>query len=275
MPRKESVAVPEGNGPIPQNLYVMTEITLEDFCRTMSEEMDKIVDKHIGQVLGQCEEPFRSTGEKVGRYSGGDGRGKSQCSAGLEQDVRQPRLAIESDVQTDTKTRERMEGAATAVQAMHGYSFSANRVHPGSKITSTSFVMKAEPPALPCKDDVLVENGAAAPKSCLPPLEMRTTTAAGGFLPTGKTTTAIWTTLDRPTLWFCLTEDESLRTSTSYALYYNSSFWLNQLPASSWRRLIQTKSRQNLMFDPGGSRSFPRLPVFGNVARVALWGGSR
>ena len=28
------------------------------------------------------------------------------------------------------------------------------------------------------------------------------------------------------------------------------------------------------MFDPGDSRSSPPLPVFGIVARVALWGGS-
>ena len=28
------------------------------------------------------------------------------------------------------------------------------------------------------------------------------------------------------------------------------------------------------MYDPGGSRSSPRLPVFGNVARVVLWEGS-
>ena len=44
----------------------------------------------------------------------------------------------------------------------------------------------AEPPALPCRDDVLVENGAAAPKSCLPSLELRSPTAAGDLLPTGE-----------------------------------------------------------------------------------------
>ena len=37
----------------------------------------------------------------------------------------------------------------------------------------------------------MVENGAAAPKPCLSSLEMRTTSAAGGLLPTGKTSTAI------------------------------------------------------------------------------------
>ena len=42
MTRKKSMAVPEGNSPIPQNAYVMVHgITLEDFRRIMSEAMDK------------------------------------------------------------------------------------------------------------------------------------------------------------------------------------------------------------------------------------------
>ena len=75
---------------------------------------------------------------------------------------------MEADGQADKKTRERTEGAATAVQAMHGDSFSDSRVDPGPKTSnSTSFGVKAEPPALPCRDGVVVENGAAAPMSCL------------------------------------------------------------------------------------------------------------
>ena len=58
--------------------------------------------------------------------------------------------------------------------------FSACRVEPGLKINSTSLGMMAEPPTLPCRDDVMVENGDASPKSCLPSLEMRSPTAAGG-----------------------------------------------------------------------------------------------
>ena len=128
-----------------------------------------------------------------------------QRVASLEQDARKPRLAMVADGQADTKTRERKEGAATVVQAMHEDSCSANRVDFGPKITSISFGVKAEPPALPCRDEVLVENGAAAPKSCLAPLGMRSSTAAGSLLPTGKTSTATKTTFDHPTLWFCLT----------------------------------------------------------------------
>ena len=95
----------------------------------------------------------------------------------LEHDTRQQRLTMEADGPADTKTRERTESTATAVQAMHGDSCSATRVEPGPKTNSTTFGMMAEPPDLSCREDVLVEDGAAAPKSCLPCLEMRSPTA--------------------------------------------------------------------------------------------------
>ena len=113
---------------------------------------------------------------------------------------------MEADGPADTKTRERSEGAATAVQAMHGDSCFAQRVQHGPE-TSTCFGMMAKPPDLPYEDDVLVENGALSPKSCLSPLEMRTPTAAGGLLPTGKTSTATKITFNEPLLRFCLTEE--------------------------------------------------------------------
>ena len=148
-----------------------------------------------------------------------------QRLAGLEQDARQPCLALEADAPAGTKTRERAEGAAKAVQAVHGDSFSANRVDP-DPMCSTSFGVKAEPSVLHCRNDVLVENGAAVPKSCLSPLEMGTPTAAGGLLPTGKTFTATRTIFDQPTLWFCATEEANLRTSVRYASNYRSSTYV-------------------------------------------------
>ena len=126
----------------------------------------------------------------------------------LTQDARQSRLAMVAGEPAETKTRERTEGAATAVQTMHGDSFSATRVDPGPKTNSTSFGMKAEPPVLPCRDDVLVENGDASPKSCLPSLEMRSPSAAGGLLPTGKTSTATKITFNRPPRRLYPTEDK-------------------------------------------------------------------
>ena len=103
----------------------------------------------------------------------------------------------------------------------------------------------AGPPALPCsRGGALVGNGAAAPKSCLSPLEMHSPTATGGLLPTGKASTTTRITFYQPRFRFCPTEEtNSERTSTQYALHY-SSFWWKQLPAPSWRRFIQTNSRQ-------------------------------
>ena len=153
--------------------------------------------------------------------------------------------------------------------------FSASRVDIGPKTNSTSFCMKAEPPALPCRDGVLVENGAAAPKSCLPSLEMRSPTAAGGLLPTGKGSIATRITFNHPPLRLSTEETSCKKTLIPYVSCDSSFSQKNNLPAaSSCRRVIETKSGENRIFDPGGSRSSARLPVFGVVARVALWEGS-
>ena len=196
--------------------------------------------------------------------------------ASLEHDARQPRLAMEADGQADTKTRQRTEGAANkAVQAMHGDSVSTNRVD-SDPMYATTFGVKVEPPALPCRDNVLAENGAAAPKSCLSYLEMRSPTAAGGLLPAGMATTATRTTFHQLPLWFCLAEETSSRTSFLYVSYFSSFGWTNNQQVPSWPRVVETKSRQDLVFYIGGSTGRLRAcPLFGNVARVALWGDSR
>ena len=140
----------------------------------------------------------------------------------LEHGARQPRLAMEADRDTDTKTRERMESAATAVKAMREDCLSARRVEPGPTTDSTSFGVKAEPPAFPCRDDVVVVCGTVASVSCVPSLQMRSSTAAGGLVPTGDASTASETTLNEPPLRFCPTEETDLepsckKTSTPYA----------------------------------------------------------
>ena len=63
---------------------------------------------------------------------------------------------------------------------MHGNSCTAQRIQDRPKI-STCFGVMVKPPAFSCRDDVLVKNGAAAPKSCPPSLEMRPPTVAGGL----------------------------------------------------------------------------------------------
>ena len=181
-----------------------------------------------------------------------------KCLTRLGHGARQPRLAMEADGQENTKARERTEGAATAVQAMRGDGFSARQVEPGPSTNSTSFGVKAEPPALPCRDDVVVESGSAASESCLPSLEMRSSTAAGGLVPTGEAFTAKETNFNQPPLRFCSTEETDLepnckKTSIPYASFDSSSFW-RLLAAPYCRRVVDTKFRQNRTFDPGGSR---------------------
>ena len=243
MPREESEAVPESNHPVPQQEdFGSGQPTLAYLYRMIKDLFDKLE-------------------RRLEKFSD-DMRRMDQRLASLKQDARQPRLATEADGPADTKTRERTEGAATAVQTMHEDSFSANRVDP-DPICSTSFGVKVEPSALPCRDDISVEDGAVAPNSCLSLLKMRTTTVANGLLSTGKTTTATKTTFDRPTPWFCLTEETNLGTSTQSALSDSSFFRRNNLLAApSCQMVIETKLGQNRIFDPGGSESRLRACPF-------------
>ena len=147
---------------------------------------------------------------------------------------------------------------------MRGDRFSARRVEPGPTTKSTSLGVKADPPALPCRDDSVVECGAAAFKSCLLSMKMRPSTAAGGLVPTGDASKASETTLNEPPLRFCLTEEtdlkaENSRTSVSFASYDSSSvFQERNLSATPYcRRVVDTKSGQNRTFDPGGSLGHP------------------
>ena len=134
MPRKESEAVSEGNGPVPQQEeFGSRQPTLEEISQ-MNKETPEVCNRSLNKMEKHTEE-----------------RGSiDQRLTRLEHGARQPRLAVEADGLANTKTRERTDGAATAVQAMHVDRFSACRVEPGPK-TSTSSGMKAKPPALPCR----------------------------------------------------------------------------------------------------------------------------
>ena len=184
-----------------------------------------------------------------------------QRSASLEQDARQPRLATEANKPTDTKTRKHMEDAA-ADQTKYGDSCSAKRVQVGPR-SSTTFGMRAEPPALPRRDDVLVDKGATMPKPCLTPVETHTLTDAGDFLPTSKASTATRIILYQPSSWFCQTEDINSRTTTQYAMDY-SSFWK--------MKVLATKLRQTLVFDPDGSTGRLCACLFLGTWRALLCG---
>ena len=247
MLRKESKAVPEGNAPVPQKEELGSgQPTMEDVYRMMKEAFDRW-DKKLDEISDE----MKIMDQHVTR---------------LEHGARQPRLAMEADGQAGTKTRERTEGAATAVQAMRGDCFSAHRVGPGPTTNSISFDVKAEPPALPRRDDVMAESGPAASESCLPSMEMCSSPAAGGLVPTGEASKASEITSNQPPLRFCSTEKTDLEaknpcTSVPSASYNNSSF--KRLSATLYcRRVVDTKSGQNRTFDPGGSRGHLRACPF-------------
>ena len=258
MLRKASEAVPEGNDPVPQKEELGSgQPMMEDVYRMMKEALDRW-DKKLNKISDKMEEQTEVLKNRLTR---------------LEHGARQPRLAMETDGQASTKTRERTEGAATAVQAMRGDCFSARRVETGPTTNSTSFGVKAEPPALPCRDDVVVESGPAASESCLLSMEMRLSTAAGGLVPTGEASTASETTLNEPPLRFCPTEETEpncKKTSTPYASYESSSFFWKLLAAPHCRSVVDTKSRQNMTFDPGGSQDRLRACPFLGSWRVLL-----
>ena len=246
---KESEAVPEDNGPVPQQEeFGSGQPTLEDVYRNMKEifeEWDTKMDELVRER--------RSIDQRLTR---------------LEHDAQQPRLAMEADGLASTKTRGRTEGAATAVQVMHGDSCTAQKVQDEPK-TSISFGVKAEPPDLPCKED-----GAAAPKSCLPYLEMRTATAAGSVVPTGKTSTATETASNELLLRLYSAEETNFKKSpTPYTSYDSSVFQKSNLPAAPYCwRIVETKPRQNKTFDPGGSQGHLRACSFLGSWRALVCG---
>ena len=192
-----------------------------------------------------------------------------QRSASLEQDAQQPRLAMEADITKDAKTRKRTEGAATAERVISGYN-SSTEVDPDPICPASFGDDSTGPPALPCsRDDALVDNGASVPKPCLSPVEMRTRTAAGGLLPAGTASTATRTIFLRPRFSWSLVGE-----TKTYLQDINSIRLVLQqfLEGEGLRSKIEANSgvRSRRFY-----RSSTRLPVFGNIARVALWGAFR
>ena len=200
MPRKESEAIPEGNGPVPQEEgFGSGEPTLADLLRLFEKKIDRRL-KIMQSCFDRWDRKLDETQE--------DWRNMDQRVPSLEQDSRQPRLAIEADGPANTKTRERTEDVATAVRAVHGDSCSADRVDPDPMCSTSSGDDCTVPPAPACSgENALVDNRAAAPKSCLPSLEMRSPTAAGGLLPTGETSTATKISFNKPLLRLHSTEE--------------------------------------------------------------------
>ena len=168
---------------------------------------------------------------------------------------------MEADVTPDTKTHKRTEDA-TIAQVVNEDSSSARKVDIGPT-TSTSFGMITESPALLCRDDALVGKGAEALRPCLSPVEIHTLPAAGGLLPADTVSTAIRTIVSRSLPSWTLGEETKERTSQTGR---------NQLAPPCCRRIIQTKSKQTPVFDPGGSTGRPRACPFLGGRRALLCG---
>ena len=95
MPRNWSEAVPEGNGPVPQQEEFGSDQPTVVYIYRMIKELFDESDRKLDEFM----ENLRAT---------------DQREASLVQDARQPRLAMEPDMPADTKTRERTYGAAKA-----------------------------------------------------------------------------------------------------------------------------------------------------------------
>ena len=127
MPRKKSGAVSEGNDPIlQQKEFEAGQPTIENVHRMMEKAFYR-----WGRKLDEISDKMEEYIEKR--------RSVDQRSTRLEHGARQPRLAMEADGLANTKSRQRTEGAAIAVQAMREDSFSACRVDHGPMTNSTSW----------------------------------------------------------------------------------------------------------------------------------------
>ena len=103
----------------------------------------------------------------------------------LQHQAHQPRLAMKADVQEDKKNRESTEDFA---QDGRLGDISSDRVHDPMRLTSFGDKDYTEPPALPCRDDALVNQGHKVANPCLSPVEMiRKSTSAGSLLDAGAT----------------------------------------------------------------------------------------
>ena len=239
MLRKASEPVPEANGLVPQKEeFGSGQPTWGHVYRIMNEAFYRCR-KKLDEILDEV-------------------RKMDQHVTYIEHGARQPHFAMEANGPANTKTQERTEGAATAVQAMRGESCTtAQRVQDGP-MTSITFGVVAKPTDLPCRDDVLVEGGDATPRSCLPSLEMRSPTAAGGLVLTGEVSTATETISNERLFRFYATEETNPKEKKSWtsipSVSCDSSVFQKRNLSTTPYKVVETKSKQNKTFDPGSSR---------------------
>ena len=126
-----------------------------------------------------------------------------------------------------------------------------------------------EPPALLCRDDALVNQGHEVAKPCLSPVEIRKSTSAGSFLHAGETSTTKTQGTDFPPQLLPrsfreTSEEKKISTTRHISAKYNRPWHL---------KVIETKSRQNMVFDPGGlSDGLCGCPFWEGDARCIVGG---
>ena len=114
-------------------------------------------------------------------------RNTNQRRAGRQQlKAQQLRLAVKANAHEDKKTRKSMKDFAPD-RSLGDISF--DRGHDPMRFTSFGDQECIEPPALPYKNDALVNQGPEVPKPCLSPVRMRKSTPNGGLLHAGSTLT--------------------------------------------------------------------------------------
>ena len=136
-----------------------------------TEKLDKLLDRRGNKLDDRVKEA----------------RNTNQLRAGLQHQAQQPRLAMKADVLEDKKTRESMEDFARDERL--GDIFS-DRANDPMRLTSFGDQDYTEPPALPCRNEALVNEGHEVAKPCLTPLEMRKSTSAGCLLHAGTASTS-------------------------------------------------------------------------------------
>ena len=189
----------------------------------------------------------------------------NQRHAGLQHQAHQPHLAMKADVQEDKKTRESTEDFAQ--DGILG-DVSSDRVHDPMRLTGFGDKDYTEPPTLPCRDNTLVNQSHKVAKPCLSPVEIRKSTSAGSLQRAGATsTTKTQGTNFPPQLlpWSFHEMDEEKNNCTRQIFAkYNRS----------WHpKVIETKSRQNMVFDPGGLSGCPYgCPFWEGDARCIVGG---
>ena len=173
-----------------------------------------------------------------------EARNTNQRRAGLQHQAQQPRLGMKADVLEDKKTRESTEDFLQ--DGRLGY-ISSDRVHDPMRLTSFGDQDYTEPLALPCRDDALVNQGHEVAKPCFSPVEMRKSTSGGSLLHAGtastnKTQGTNFPPQLLPSSFRETSEEKNICTRQTFAKYNRS-----------WHpKVIETKSRQNMVFDPCG-----------------------